>query len=81
MDILVLDPRKSGKQKVYLYPRDYVSVKEEKKLREGALNVADMLDLIRVLKAETAPKQDTTDPKAVEDCWVELESKIAELGR
>ena len=38
-----------------------------------------MLDLIRVLKAETAPIQDTTDPKAIQDCWNELEQRIKEI--
>ena len=79
MHILVLDPRKSGKQKVYFFPRDYVSVKEEKKLREEALNVADMLDLIRVLKQETRPVEKHENPQAIQECWEELENKIKEI--
>ena len=77
--VWVIDPRKSEQQKVYLFPRDYVSVKEEKKLREQALNVADMLDLIRVLKAETRPVEGHKDIEAIKNCWEELEHKIKEI--
>ena len=77
MQILVLDPRKIG-QLVYLFPRDYISIKEEKQLREKQLNIADMLDLIRVLKQETRPRKNHPNPEDIIQCWLELEEKIKE---
>ena len=81
--IWVLDPRKEFKQQVYQFPTDYVTLTEARKvtrqLETKQARVDDMLDLIRVLKAETTPIQDTTDPKAVEECWLELEQKIKEI--
>lgn len=80
MYIWVLDPTKEFKQQVYQFPTDYITVTEAKRitrqLETKLAKIDDMLDLIRVLKAETAPIQDTTDPKAVEECWSELEEKI-----
>lgn len=79
MQIWVIDPRKSGKQQVYLFPRDYVTAREEKKLREQTTNIEDILDLIRVLRSETRPIEGHTDPNAIQDCWNELEDKIKEI--
>ena len=80
MEIWVLDPRKEFKQSVYKFPMDYTTLTEAKRiarqLETKQARIDDMLDLIRVIKAETTPIQDTTDPKAVEECWLELEEKI-----
>ena len=83
MEVYIIDPRKEFKQQVYQFPTDYKTLMEAKKiarqLETKQARIDDMLDLIRVLKAETTPIQDTTDPKAVEDCWLELEQKIKEI--
>ena len=80
MEIYIIDPRKEFKQQRYNFPIDYVTSMEAKRitrqLETKQARIDDMLDLIRVLKAETTPIQDTTDLKAVEECWEELEQKI-----
>ena len=83
MKIFVIDPQKEFKQEIHQFPNDYVSLTEAKKIKEQLerekARVDDMLDLVRVLKAENRPLETTTDPTAIEECWKELEQKIKGL--
>ena len=76
-NILVIDPSKEFKQKVYTFPDDYIVL--GKKVEVGS--IADMLDVVRVLQKETRPVENHPDPNAITACWDELEKKIKGMNQ